>query len=112
MTPEEIEKIKRASNIVGGAVHPDTNEIIPFYMKLSGFVVFNMPLVFAVLFAKQTPIFNAGAQWANQTYNAGMNYGNRNASSSYTVADLGKGYSGAVAVSMSIALFTRKVFAK
>ena len=52
MTPEEIEKIKRASNIVGGAVHPDTNEIIPFYMKLSGFVVFNMPLVFAVVFAK------------------------------------------------------------
>ena len=65
MTPEEIDRIKRASNIVGGAVHPDTNEIIPFYMKLSGFVVFNMPLVFAVVFAKQTPIFNAGAQWAN-----------------------------------------------
>lgn len=41
-----------------------------------------------------------------------MNYGNRNASSTYTVTDLGKGYSGAVAVSMSIALFTRKIFAK
>ena len=52
MTPEDIDKIKRASNVVGGAVHPDTNEIIPFYMKLSGFVVFNMPLVFAVVFAK------------------------------------------------------------
>ena len=65
MTTEEIEKIKKANNIVGGAVHPDTNEIIPFYMKLSGFVVFNMPLVFAVVFAKQTPVFNAGAQWAN-----------------------------------------------
>jgi hypothetical protein len=40
-----------------------------------------------------------------------MNYGNRNASSTYTTADLGKGYMGAVAVSVSIALFTRTIFA-
>ena len=61
LLPEEIEKIKRYNSIVSVAVHPDTKEIIPFYMKLSGFVVFNMPLVFMVLFAKQTPVFNAGA---------------------------------------------------
>ena len=51
-------------------------------------------------------------QWVNQTYNAGMNYGNRNASSKYTNADLFRGYAGAVAVSVSIALFTRTIFAK
>ena len=56
-------------------------------------------------------MFNAVMQWANQTYNAGMNYGNRNASSTYTTADLGRGYCGAVAVSVSIALFTRTIFA-
>ena len=50
-------------------------------------------------------------QWLNQTYNAAINYGNRNASSNYTVSDLMKGYSGAVAVSVSIALFTRTIFA-
>ena len=60
MTPEEIEEIRYASRVVGSAVHPDTNEIIPFYMKMSGFVPFNMPLVFAVLFVRnQTPVFNA-----------------------------------------------------
>ena len=41
-----------------------------------------------------------------------MNYGNRNASSPYTTRDLAKGYTGAVAVSVSIALFTRTIFAK
>lgn len=36
-----------------------------------------------------------------------MNYGNRNASSDYTVKDLTRGYLGAVAVSVSIALGSR-----
>ena len=40
-----------------------------------------------------------------------MNYGNRNASSSYTLTDLGRGYVGAVAASVSIALGTRMIFA-
>jgi hypothetical protein len=41
-----------------------------------------------------------------------MNYGNRNASSTYTISDLGRGYAGAVLVSVSIALFTRIALAK
>ena len=113
LSNEEIKKIIKYNSIVGGAVHPDTNEIIPFYMRLSGFVPFNFPIVFAVLFIRnQTPIFNAGMQVLNQTYNAGINYGNRNASSTYTTKDLGRGYLGAVSVSVAIALFTRTIFSK
>lgn len=82
MKAEEIELVKRADKTTGGAVHPDTQELIPIYMRLSGFVVFNTPLVLITLFTRnQTPIFNAGMQWINQTYNAAMNYGNRNVSS-------------------------------
>ena len=82
-------------------------------MRLSGFVPFNFPIVFAVLFIRnQTPVFNAFMQVLNQTYNAGINYGNRNASSTYTTKDLGRGYLGAVTVSVSIALFTRTIFSK
>lgn len=33
MKPEEIEELKRSNNIVASAVHPDTNEVIPFYMR-------------------------------------------------------------------------------
>jgi len=52
--------VRRANAIVRSAIHPDTKEIIPFYMRLSGFVIFNVPLVFSVLFVKnQTPVFNA-----------------------------------------------------
>ena len=40
---DEIEEIRQASRIVGGAVHPDTNEIILLPMRLSGFVWFNVP---------------------------------------------------------------------
>lgn len=40
-----------------------------------------------------------------------MNYGNRNASSTYTIQDLGRGYCGAVVVSMGLAMQTRILFA-
>ena len=50
MKQEEIEQVKKASRIAGGAVHPDTKQIIPFYQRLSGFVVFNAPLVFGCMF--------------------------------------------------------------
>lgn len=61
LKPEEIQRVKENAALVGSAVHPDTQRIIPFYMRMSGFVVFNMPLVFAVLFTRnQTPMFNAG----------------------------------------------------
>ena len=79
---DEIKEISRADKIVGSAIHPDTGKIIPFYMRMSGFVIFNVPIAFAVLFTpNQTPLFNATFQGINQTYNAAMNYGNRNASS-------------------------------
>jgi len=107
-TPEEISEIRLSSKIVSGSVHPDTDEIIPFFMRLNGFVVFNCPILLVTLFTRnQTPLFNAGCQWLNQTYNAGMNYGNRNASSTYTTGDLARGYGGAVAISMGIAMITR-----
>ena len=81
-------------------------------MRMSGFVIFNVPLVFAVLFTKnQTPTFNAAFQGLNQTYNSAMNYGNRNASSNYTLQDIGKGYVSATLAAVLIALYTRRVFA-
>ena len=40
-----------------------------------------------------------------------MNYGNRNATSTYTMTDLGKGYVAASLTSMGIALYTRTIWA-
>lgn len=109
----EIQDLIKADKIAGSSVHPDTKKIIPLYMRMSGFVWFNVPLVFAVLFTKnQTPAFNATFQGLNQTYNAAMNYGNRNATSKYTPRDIAQGYLGATAVSVCIAIYTRRVFGK
>lgn len=94
-------------------MHPDTQEIIAKPMRLSSFVAFNIPILLLTLFVKnQTPLFNVGVQWLNQTYNAAMNYGNRNASSPLTTGDLAKGYSFAVGVSCSVVFFARLVLAK
>ena len=50
-------------------------------------------------------------QFTNQTYNAGINYGNRNASSKQTVNDLLFGYSAAVLSSIGISWSLRKMSA-
>lgn len=112
LTEPEIKRLRQSNYIASTAIHPDTKKIIPFYMRLSGFTIFNMPTIFAVLFIQnQTPFFSGFIQWVNQTYNAGMNYGNRNASSKFSVKDLGIGYCGAVTVSVGIAIWSRVLFA-
>ena len=81
-------------------------------MRLSGFVWFNVPLLAVMLFSKtQSPLQNAFFQWLNQTYNAGMNYGNRNASTPYTTAELAQSYVAASACSMGIAMVSRTMVA-
>jgi len=46
-------------------------------------------------------------QWLNQTYNAGLNYGNRNASSTQTTAELFQAYSIATATAIGVACSLR-----
>jgi len=61
-----------------------------------------------MLMSAPTPFNTVFYQWLNQTYNAGMNYGNRNASSQQTTGDILFGYSAAVTSSISISLMLRK----
>lgn len=112
MTQEEIETLVEQKKIVDSAVHPDTKEQIPFYFRMSGFMLMNTPILFGVLMTKQTPINIAFFQWLNQTYNAGLNYGNRNASSPYTLTDMMKGYWGAVVTSITISVTLNRLFSK
>lgn len=50
--PEEIAEIKRAARVVESSVHPDTNKIIPIYMRMSSMVWSNFPLVLVILFTR------------------------------------------------------------
>lgn len=96
--------------IVDASIHPDTGKCVPWLMRMSAFVPTNVPIIFGMLMTKSTPATTAFWQWLNQTYNAGMNYGNRNASSTYTSQDLMFGYSMAVASSIGMGVGLQRVF--
>jgi len=72
----------------------------------------NIPICFGFIIAAPTPFNTIFWQWINQTYNAFLNYGNRNASSVYTTQDIFKSYSIACASSITVGLAIRKLLAK
>ena len=78
---DEINKFNRMRAIVNASIHPDTGEIIPWVMRMPCFVHTNLPIITGMLCLPVTPASTIFWQWLNQTYNAGMNFGNRNATS-------------------------------
>ena len=84
LTAEEIKTIRTAETVVSTAIHPDTGEFIPWAMRLSSFIPMNLPIAFGMITTAPTPFNTIFWQWMNQSYNAMLNYGNRNASSNYT----------------------------
>ena len=80
-------------------------------MRMSSFISINLPISYLMIVVAPTPVNTILGQWVNQTYNAMVNYGNRNASSVYTAADIGKSYTCAVSSSIIVALAIRKLVA-
>jgi len=107
MTEDERDTLCLADDIVGSAVHPDTNKPLPWIMRVSSFMPMNIPLNIGFIMAPPTLFNTVAVHIANQSYNAIMNYGNANAKSPYTSEDIGKGYAMAVASSVAIALTIR-----
>ena len=44
MSQAEKDKLCLAADIVGSAVHPDTNQALPWLMRVSSFMPMNIPL--------------------------------------------------------------------
>ena len=84
LSEAEIKSLRIAETCVLTSIHPDTGKIISWPMRLSSFVPINMPIAFGMIITAPTPFNTILWQWINQTYNAALNYGNRNASSNYT----------------------------
>ena len=78
--------------------------------RMSGFVLFNTPILFGTILVTQTPFNIMLWQFVNQSYNAGTNYANRNASSPYTNKEMLKGYAGAVSASIIISVGLNRLF--
>lgn len=119
LSEEEQIKLQKAEYLVASSVHPTTGEVIPWPCRTCSFTTTNIPIIFGMLMSPPTPITTAFWQWLNQTYNAGLNYGNRSGS---TGADgpseqeqkmaLAKGYSAAVTSAVAVSVALRKMFAK
>ena len=87
-------------------MHPDTGLIINPIVRFSAFVPVNL-IIAPYLLAPATIAsgwLTAAGHWFNQSYNAGVNFANRNASSEVPDETLVKAYVGAVAASVSIGL--------
>lgn len=112
------EDLWRARRVLEASLHPDTKEPIFPLFRFSGFVPINMVLVTATVAPAVISSFPATAfiHFFNQTYNAAINYANRNASNPVPTARLVEGYVGAVITSLSIGMgataLTRRVQAR
>ncbi|CAN0064623.1 unnamed protein product, partial [Hapterophycus canaliculatus] len=107
-----------ARRVLESALHPDTGEPIFPLFRFSAFVPVNMVIVTATVTPAVISSFPATASvhFLNQTYNAAINYANRNASNPVPRARLAEGYAGAVITSLSIGMLstalTRRVAAR
>ena len=109
LTQKEIDEYRYKKTILASCSSPDTGESILWPQRISAFVPANLPIFVGMLMTASTPRNIMFWQWVNQTYNAGLNFGNRNASSPQTTADLATAYGLACTVSISVALSLRKV---
>jgi F0F1-type ATP synthase membrane subunit c/vacuolar-type H+-ATPase subunit K len=108
---QTISQIKKAKNIYASAVHPDTKEYVPRFMRLCSYSSVSIPVLFGMILSKPTTFNIVFWQCMNQTYSAGMNYANRNALSSLDTKGILMAYSAAVSTSIGIGLGFRKLLA-
>jgi tricarboxylate carrier len=106
---EKVNEIRHAESIVASSVHPDTGEIIPKPMRLCSYASMSIPVQFGLLLSKSTVFNIVFWQWTNQTYSAGVNYANRNASSSLDMKGIITAYGAACTASVGIGLGMRQL---
>lgn len=87
----------------------DAGELVLKPFRMCSFVPFNVPIIGAMMLAPPTMLFTALSQATNQSYNAGLNYGNKNSTCNYTNADLAGGFFFAISSSVAVGLTLRKM---
>lgn len=96
--------------MTGASVHPDTGKIISWPFRLSSFIYFGVPLTVGLTMAPATAFNTFFWMWANQTYFAGINLANRNASNDLGYVNTFMGFTVAAGAGIAVALFSRGMF--
>eukprot|EP00820_Chromera_velia_P008259 Cvel_20358.t1-p1 / transcript=Cvel_20358.t1 / gene=Cvel_20358 / organism=Chromera_velia_CCMP2878 / gene_product=Sideroflexin-5, putative / transcript_product=Sideroflexin-5, putative / location=Cvel_scaffold1820:34563-37753(+) / protein_length=305 / sequence_SO=supercontig / SO=protein_coding / is_pseudo=false len=102
------ETLWEARTRLESAVHPQTDEMVPWMFRMSTFVPVNVPICAGMLFAPNTMFHNIFWQWINQTYNAGFNFCNGNKSADTDTKKLAMSYAGASFVSVGLSVGLRE----
>lgn len=97
------ERLWNARRIVESMCHSDDGHVINPLLRMSAFLPVNLPITLGMTVFGTTTASQLFWQWMNQSYNAGMNYANRNLSAEVSMADLGKSYVTATAVACGTA---------
>jgi len=106
------EQVKRAMQLYKSAYHPDSGELQNVFGRMSFQVPGGMLITGAMLqFYKSVPqvVF---WQWFNQSFNALVNYTNRNANSPTSTTQLGAAYFSATFSALGTAIGLKKVLEK
>lgn len=98
-------------SLVVASVHPDSLEPILWPFRMSAHVPMNTILLLGML-GSTSVAGSAFWQFANQTFNAGQFYANRNASNAVSDAELTASYLASVSTSLGVAVALRRRFAR
>ena len=107
LTQEEWADYKYKKSVLAASMTAEDEEPIAWVARMSAFIPTNLPIVAGMLLSAPTPANTVFWQWVCQTYVAALNYGNRNASSPQTTADLVRAYGAACSLGMGIGLGLR-----
>ncbi|KAJ3337824.1 Sideroflexin-5 [Gonapodya sp. JEL0774] len=105
------DQLFKAKNTVDAVIHPDTGLPIPLPFRMSFFTPSNLPIILGMLSSPPGPT-QLFWQWVNQSYNAGFNYANRNASVETSMKDVAMSYVVASGTAVGIAWGGGKVVGK
>uniref|UniRef100_F1L372 Sidoreflexin n=1 Tax=Ascaris suum TaxID=6253 RepID=F1L372_ASCSU len=107
-----LEDLYRAQAYYGSAFHPDTGELQNLAGRMCANVYGGTILCGAMMIWYKSTSAVVFWQWANQSFNALVNYTNRNAKSPMSNQDLLIAYSSAVTGALGVALGLKYYFAR
>nr|XP_039252417.1 sideroflexin-2-like [Styela clava] len=103
-----VEQIWKARHLEQSAFHPDSGELMNIYGRMSFQVTGRTAITGFLLQFYKTPFQVASMQWMNQSYNALVNYTNRNAASTITKKQMFFAYLTATVTGVGVAVWLNR----